>query len=107
MGYNRLLEWATTLEDLIYTLCLQGKRLVAKTPLQGLSHLESILLATKRATRRRLGVGPNYDIFDSRASVLSCSVVALVNWLELVTAVALVPMAVFSFCFWYVRNPGG
>ena len=33
MGYNRLFEWGTTLEDLIHTLCLQGKRLVAKTPL--------------------------------------------------------------------------
>ena len=32
MGYNHLFEWGTTLEDLIYTLCLQGKRLVAKTP---------------------------------------------------------------------------
>ena len=26
MGYNHLFEWGTTLEDLIYTLCLQGKR---------------------------------------------------------------------------------
>ena len=38
-------EWGTTLEDLIYTLCLQGKRLVAKTHLGGnyLLHLSAAL----------------------------------------------------------------
>ena len=29
---------------------------------------------------------------------------ALVNWVELITAIALVTTAVFSFCFWYVQN---
>ena len=43
MGYNRLLEWGTTLDGLISGLQLQGRRLVAETPLRGLSHLESIL----------------------------------------------------------------
>ena len=35
---------------------------------------------------------------------MSCSVVASVNWVELVTAGAVMATAVFSFCFWYVRN---
>ena len=28
----------------------------------------------------------------------------LMNWLEVITALALVVTAVFSFCFWYARN---
>lgn len=40
MGSNHLSEWGATLDGPIFTLCLQRKRLVAKTPLWGLSHLD-------------------------------------------------------------------
>ena len=47
MGYRRPFGWGIAFEGLVFPLWLQGKRLVAKTPPRGLSHLGPILLATK------------------------------------------------------------